>query len=47
MRQILYILADFQVSGRPHGGPEFFGNYLIDYIIIILITAESKLLLGM
>ena len=35
MRQILYIYyTDFQVSERLHGGPEFFGNYLTDYVII-------------
>ena len=34
MRQILYLLTNFQVSERLHGGPEFSGNYLIDYIII-------------
>ena len=34
MRQILYIYTDFQVSERLHGGPEFSGNYLIDYVII-------------
>ena len=35
MRQILYIhvFTDFQVSERLHGGPEFSGNYLIDYTI--------------
>ena len=32
-RQILYIFTDFQVSERLHGGPEFSGNYLIDYTI--------------
>ena len=26
--------TDFQVSERLHGGPEFSGNYLIDYVII-------------
>ena len=35
MRQILYIYyTDFQVSERLHGGPEFSGNYLIDYVNI-------------
>ena len=34
MHQILYIYTDFQASERLHGGPEFSGNYLIDYIII-------------
>ena len=35
MHQILYIYyTDFHVSERLHGGPEFPGNYLIDYIII-------------
>ena len=39
MRQILYILTDFQVSERLHGGPEFSDNYLIDYLIgFIIIT---------
>ena len=34
MRRILYIYTDFQVSERFHGGPEFSGDYLIDYVII-------------
>ena len=51
MRQILYILTNFQVSERLHGGPTFSGNYLMDYVIgFIIITSKlqkSKLLLGM
>ena len=33
MHQILYVFTNFQVSERLHGGPEFSGNYLIDYTI--------------
>ena len=29
------IYTDFQISEKLHGGPEFSGNYLIDYVIII------------
>ena len=32
-----YILIDFQVSERLHGGPEFSGNYLIDFLIGFII----------
>ena len=34
VRYSTYIYTDFQVSERLHGGPEFSGNYLIDYVII-------------
>ena len=47
MHQILYIY-DFQVSESLHGGPEFSGNYLIDYVhvLIDLKTAEKLIATG-
>ena len=33
----MYNYIDFQVSERLHGGPEFSGNYLIDYTIGFII----------
>ena len=37
MGYILYIYTDFQVSESLHEGPEFSGNYLIDYTIGFII----------
>ena len=33
MRELLYILLDFQVSETLYRGPEFYYNYHIDYLI--------------
>ena len=35
--RLAYIYTDFQVSERLHEGPEFSGNYLIDYTIGFII----------
>ena len=45
MCQILDIYADFHVSERLHAGPEFSGNYLVDYTIGSIILLHYNYLI--